>query len=339
MSSPSSCLPAGTAGTLRPVALPPPFIHHRARQDSGRRPGVTYRLDSPRWIRPRPLVSPAKVIGHSARGPTFLALPRGTTAAGRAILTCAARLPTRRPGSTGCHRLRPALQACCPWGDVGAHLESGRRAAELEGPGSPWRPVACWAVGMGLYFRGEPEQRMLAEGAARLVREHGTEKASGVVPLALGVSLAARQAAGGRAADRVRYRLAAFPGAAGRGGDGATAPRIGAACPGRPRALAGGDHRGDIHRRVLSRSEDPARAADGFGAVPAAGHQVRRSAADAAGAPGAPAADQRPVRARHRPAAVRVAQHHSQPRPVDLPQTRRLLTGPRPAADRELRLL
>ena len=47
----------------------------------------------------------------------------------------------------------------------------------------------------------------------------------------------------------------------------------------------------------------------------------------------------RPVRARHRPAAVRVAQHHSQPPPVDLPQARRLLTGPRPAADRELRLL
>ena len=33
---------------------------------------------------------------------------------------------------------------------------------------------------------------MLAAGAAELVREHGTEKASGVVQLALGVSLAAR---------------------------------------------------------------------------------------------------------------------------------------------------
>ena len=125
------------------------------------------------------------------------------------------------------------LRACCPWGDVGAQLDNGRRAAELEGPGSPWRPVACWAVGMGWYFQGEPgeadrwfaesaalapasaqwpagasslayrsliageqghleEQRMLAEGAAELIREHGTEKASGVVPLALGVSLAAR---------------------------------------------------------------------------------------------------------------------------------------------------
>jgi len=125
------------------------------------------------------------------------------------------------------------LRACCPWGDVGAQLRSGRRAAELEGPGSAWRPVASWAVGMGLYFRGEPreadrwfaesaalaaasaqwlagasslayrsliagetgrpgEQQMLAEQATELVREHGTERASGVVPLALGVSLAAR---------------------------------------------------------------------------------------------------------------------------------------------------
>ena len=125
------------------------------------------------------------------------------------------------------------LRACCPWGDVGAQLENGRHAAELEGPGSPWRPVACWAVGVGLYFRGEPgeadrwfaesaalapasgqwsagasslayrsliagevgrldEQRMLAEQATELVREHGTEKASGVVPMALGASLAAR---------------------------------------------------------------------------------------------------------------------------------------------------
>ena len=125
------------------------------------------------------------------------------------------------------------LRAVFPWGDVGAHLRNGQAVAELEGPGSPWRPVACWAVGLGWYFRGEPgeadrwfaesaalapasgrwlagasslayrsliagelgrpgEQRMLAEGAADLVREHSIEKANGVVPLALGVSLAAR---------------------------------------------------------------------------------------------------------------------------------------------------
>ena len=60
------------------------------------------------------------------------------------------------------------LRACFPWGDIGAQLDNGRRAAELEGPGSPWRPLACWAVGMGLYFRGEPDEadRWFAESAA-----------------------------------------------------------------------------------------------------------------------------------------------------------------------------
>ena len=60
------------------------------------------------------------------------------------------------------------LRACFPWGDVGAQLDNGRRAAELEGPGSPWRPMACWTVGMGLYFRGEPEEadRWFAESTA-----------------------------------------------------------------------------------------------------------------------------------------------------------------------------
>jgi LuxR family transcriptional regulator, maltose regulon positive regulatory protein len=48
------------------------------------------------------------------------------------------------------------LRAVFPWGDAGAQLAHGRRAVELEGPGSRWRPVACWAVGMGLYWRGEP---------------------------------------------------------------------------------------------------------------------------------------------------------------------------------------
>ena len=60
------------------------------------------------------------------------------------------------------------LRACFPWGDTGAQLDNGRRAAELAGPGSPWRPLACWAVGTGLYFRGEPEEadRWFAESAA-----------------------------------------------------------------------------------------------------------------------------------------------------------------------------
>ena len=125
------------------------------------------------------------------------------------------------------------LRAVFPWGDAGAQLSNGRRAAELEGPASPWRPVACWAVGMGLYWRGEfgqadpwfaesvalapasgqwlaggsslayrsliageqgrPEdQRLLAEQATDLAREHGIEQAVGEIPLARGVSFARR---------------------------------------------------------------------------------------------------------------------------------------------------
>ena len=125
------------------------------------------------------------------------------------------------------------LRAAFPWGDVGTQLKNGRRAAELEGPGSPWRPMACWTVGMSLYYRGEfgeagqwfaeagtlapasqqwviaaaslayrsliageqrhvHEQQLLAEQATDLMREHGTEELIGAVPLALGVSLAAR---------------------------------------------------------------------------------------------------------------------------------------------------
>ena len=127
------------------------------------------------------------------------------------------------------------LRACMPWGDVGAQLKNARRAAELVVPGSPLRAVACWAVGMGLYFQGEPteadrwfaeslalapapsseqwlvgassmayrsliagergrlqEQWLLAEQATELMRQYGTERGNGAVPLALGVALAAR---------------------------------------------------------------------------------------------------------------------------------------------------
>lgn len=67
------------------------------------------------------------------------------------------------------------LQAAFPWGDASAQLEYGLRAAKLEGPGSPWRPMACWAVGMGLYLHGEfgaadrwfAESLMLAPASGR----------------------------------------------------------------------------------------------------------------------------------------------------------------------------
>jgi len=47
------------------------------------------------------------------------------------------------------------LRAVFPWGNVGAQLDNARRASEVEGSGSPWRAVACWAAGLALYFRAE----------------------------------------------------------------------------------------------------------------------------------------------------------------------------------------
>ena len=50
------------------------------------------------------------------------------------------------------------LRASFPWGDVDAQVKHARSAVELEGPGSPWRSLACWAAGMGLYFKGERDE-------------------------------------------------------------------------------------------------------------------------------------------------------------------------------------
>ena len=236
------------------------------------------------------------------------------------------------------------LRAGFPWGDVGAQLENGRRAAELEGPGSPWRPLASWAVGMGLYFRGEPdeadrwfaesaalapasaqwlcgvsslafrsriagergrleEQRMLAETATEFGREHGTEKLAGMVPLALGVSLAAR----GRPEEalpliergvalartfgqpiQLAYALL----------DQATVLRG----LGEHQRCRGCDSRGEIRPRILPRPGDPGRQAGRPGPATAdPPRPIRRSGADPAGAPGAQAAARRSVRAGHRP--------------------------------------
>ena len=63
-------------------------------------------------------------------------------------------------------------------------------------PASAHWPAGASSLAYRSLIAGElgrlEEQQMLAAGAAELVRAHGTEKASGVVPLALGVSLAAR---------------------------------------------------------------------------------------------------------------------------------------------------
>jgi ATP/maltotriose-dependent transcriptional regulator MalT len=50
------------------------------------------------------------------------------------------------------------LRAGSPSGDVGLLISRALRGVALEGPDSPWRSVACWAVGRGLYFSGEPEE-------------------------------------------------------------------------------------------------------------------------------------------------------------------------------------
>ena len=50
------------------------------------------------------------------------------------------------------------LRAMFPGGDVGAELANALRAVELEPKGSPWRPLASWAVGFGHYFRGEYDE-------------------------------------------------------------------------------------------------------------------------------------------------------------------------------------
>ena len=73
-----------------------------------------------------------------------------------------------RDGFSSAQASLTMLRACFPWGDVGAQLGHARRAAELEGPGSPWRPLACWAVGVALYFEGERDEadEWFAESAA-----------------------------------------------------------------------------------------------------------------------------------------------------------------------------
>ena len=66
------------------------------------------------------------------------------------------------------------LQASFPWGDVDAQVKHARRAVELEGPGSPWRSLACWAAGMGMYFKGERDDAdEWFEEAAALAPESG----------------------------------------------------------------------------------------------------------------------------------------------------------------------
>src|SRR5262249_56249974 len=57
------------------------------------------------------------------------------------------------PGPDGFGSLEASLvtlRGLFPWGDTRAGLESARRAAELEGRGSAWRPAVSLALGAGL---------------------------------------------------------------------------------------------------------------------------------------------------------------------------------------------
>jgi LuxR family maltose regulon positive regulatory protein len=127
-----------------------------------------------------------------------------------------------------------ALRGYIGWGDTAAGLESARRAAELEEPKSPWRPLIALSVGIALYDNGDAEQAdswlaevtepllareqwrlaapalayrsivagelgrieeqiALADHAARITREHGLEEIASAPPIALGLSLSARE--------------------------------------------------------------------------------------------------------------------------------------------------
>lgn len=75
------------------------------------------------------------------------------------------------PLPDGFRSLQASIAALCatfPWGDVAAILEHGARAAQLEGPASPWRAVVTWALGWGHYCAGELDaaERWLREAVA-----------------------------------------------------------------------------------------------------------------------------------------------------------------------------
>jgi LuxR family maltose regulon positive regulatory protein len=87
----------------------------------------------------------------------WIAALRGDEAGMRAAL---ARLGPLAPGAlpdgfASAESSLAVLRTAFAWGDVGASLREGERAARLEGPGSPWRPVVTWALGWGHYCYGE----------------------------------------------------------------------------------------------------------------------------------------------------------------------------------------
>jgi LuxR family maltose regulon positive regulatory protein len=71
-------------------------------------------------------------------------------------------------GFASLHSSLCVLSAAFAWGDVAGSLQAGARSVELEGPDSPWRPVATWSLGWGHYCNGELDlaERWLRETAA-----------------------------------------------------------------------------------------------------------------------------------------------------------------------------
>ena len=60
------------------------------------------------------------------------------------------------------------------WGDVGAGMRHSRRAAELEGRESRWRPVICASLGLQTYHTGDFDQSEASFGeSVELARSHG----------------------------------------------------------------------------------------------------------------------------------------------------------------------
>ena len=84
----------------------------------------------------------------------------GSEAGMRAALARLGPLPGGAlAGRLRLRRVQP--RRCCgrrsPGATWRASLEEGARSAELEGPGSPWRPVVTWALGWGHYCSGDLE--------------------------------------------------------------------------------------------------------------------------------------------------------------------------------------
>ncbi len=261
------------------------------------------------------------------------------------------------------------LRACLSCGDVAGQLRNARRAAELEDTLSPWRPVACWAVGVASYRRGElseadrwfaeslalppagttlpvgasslayrsliagehrdlDRQRILAEQAMQVARDRGVEKANGVVPLAFGVSLAAR----GRPAEaqlQIARGIARLRRSKGQPTDLAMALMHQASVLstlGDGERLAGSSRSGAGHPRILSGCWVAGTTAGNARPDARYAARMRQRRTHRGGASGAEAARQRSLRARDRQRTVCLLQHGSQPRSIHLPKAWYLLS-------------